>query len=116
MAPIAALGAIFPVHPFDLIYNYGIRRFTHTQPLPKRGAPSRFACGLGTVWLIVTAWTFYTGATLTGYILGGALVVVGLLVSTIDFCIPSIIYSAIFVRQTAKNREGAEKLSKEVTV
>ena len=37
---------LFPVHPFDLIYNYGVRFVTGTPPLPRRGTPSHFACGL----------------------------------------------------------------------
>jgi hypothetical protein len=96
LAPIAALGAIFTVHPFDLIYNYGIRHITKTSPLPKRGAPNRFACGLAAIWLIVTALMFLDGNFTIGYILGGSLTIVGLLVGTIDFCIPSIIYRSIF--------------------
>lgn len=96
LVPIAALGALFPVHPFDLIYNYGVRHLTKTTELPKRGAPSRFACGLGSVWLIVTGWLFSAGYTVEGYILGGLLCVVGILVSTIDFCIPSMIFRSIF--------------------
>ena len=92
----SAWGAGSPIHPFDYIYNYGIRYATGTGPLPERGAPGRFACGLGTVWLVVTAWAFYTGMMLTGYILGGLLVLVAVLVSTIHFCIPSLIYRMIF--------------------
>lgn len=61
LVPIAALAAAFPVHPFDLLYNYGLRCLTGTGPLPKRGAPNRFACGLGAVWLIVTGWAFLLG-------------------------------------------------------
>jgi len=96
LVPIAALGAMSPVHPFDLIYNLVIRRFTHTLPLPKRGAPSRFACGFGSVWLIIIGVLFHLGNNTAAYVLGGMLCVVGLLVSTIDFCIPSIIYRSIF--------------------
>jgi len=96
LVPIAALGAIFPTHPFDLIYNYGIRHITGTPLLPKRGAPNRFACGLGSTWLIVTAFMFQSGNNTVGYILGVSLTFVGLLVSTIDFCIPSLIYRSIF--------------------
>ena len=96
LVPIAALGALFPTHPFDLIYNYGIRHITGTSHLPKRGAPNRFACGLGSVWLIVTALMFQYGNHIVGYILGTSLTLVGLLVSTIDFCIPSLIYRSIF--------------------
>ena len=96
LTPFAALATIFPVHPFDLIYNYGVRHLTKTPKLPKRGAPSRFACGLGSVWLIVTAFMFQEGNLTIGYILGGSLTFVALLVSTINFCIPSIIYKSIF--------------------
>lgn len=96
LMPIAALAMAFPVHPFDLLYNYGLRHLTGTGPLPKRGAPNRFACGVGAVWLIVTGWAFQSEAMVTGYILGGLLTFVGLLVSTIDFCIPSLIYRIIF--------------------
>jgi hypothetical protein len=96
LVPIAVLAAIFPVHPFDLIYNYGLRHFTRTPPLPKRGAPSRFACGLGAVWLVATAIAFQSGALIAGYALGGMLSFVGLLVSTTDICIPSLIFRTIF--------------------
>jgi hypothetical protein len=92
----SAWGAASAVHPFDYIYNFGIRRFTGSGPLPKRSVPGRFACGLGTVWLLVTAWAFYAGFMLTGYILGVFLVLVAGLVSTIHFCIPSLIYRSIF--------------------
>jgi hypothetical protein len=95
LVPIAALAAIFPVHPFDLLYNHGVRYMTRTRPLPKRGAPARFACGVGAVWLVATAVAFQLGATATGYALGGLLVVVALLVSTMDICIPSLAYRSI---------------------
>lgn len=95
---IAALAALFPVHPFDLIYNYGIRYLRNTGPLPKRRAQSRFACGVGAVWLVATVWAFQSGALLAGYILGGALTGIAVLVSTTDICIPSMIYNALFLR------------------
>jgi hypothetical protein len=96
LVPVAAWAAAFPVHPFDHLYNFMLRRFTGTKPLPKRGAPSRFACGLGAVWVMVTGWAFYTGAAMTGYVLGGLLVIVGSLVSTIHFCIPSFLFRMMF--------------------
>ncbi len=96
LVPIAALAAVFPVHPFDLIYNYGIRFMTGTPPLPRRGAPSRFACGLGAMWLVATTWVFQAGHPILGYVLGGLLTAVAVLVSTIDVCIPSLVYRSIF--------------------
>jgi hypothetical protein len=96
LAPVAALGAATSVHPFDLIYNHGIRRLTGTGPLPRRGLPSRFGCGMGAVFLLVTAWAFAAGHVVAGYALGGMLTLVALLVSTTDICVPSIIYRSIF--------------------
>jgi hypothetical protein len=98
LTPIAALAALFPVHPFDLIYNHGIRYLRNTRPLPKRRAQSRFACGVGAVWLVATAWAFQSGALAMGYFLGGTLTGIAVLVSTTDICIPSMIYNALFRR------------------
>lgn len=95
LAIVAALAAALPVHPFDLIYNLGIRRLTGTGPLPQRGAPSRFACGLGAVWLLPTAWLFSTGRLTAGYVLGGLLTGVAGLVSTTDICIPSLLFRSV---------------------
>jgi len=96
LAALAMLAAASPLHPFDLIYNYGIRHLTGTGPLPRRGAPTRFGCGLGAVFLLVTAWAFSAGHAVAGYALGGMLTFVVLLVSTTDICIPSLTYRLIF--------------------
>lgn len=99
LTPIAALAAAFPVHPFDLIYNHGIRYLRNTGPLPKRSAQNRFACGVGAVWMMATAWAFQSGALMAGYLLGGALTGIAALVSTTDICIPSVIYNVLFGRK-----------------
>jgi hypothetical protein len=96
LVPVAAWAAAFPVHPFDHLYNFGLRKLTGTDPLPRRGAPNRFACGLGAIWLLATGWAFQAGATATGYTLGGMLTLVGLLVTTTDICIPSLIFRVVF--------------------
>ena len=96
LALVAAIAAASPVHPFDHIYNHGIRHLTGTGPLPRRGLPSRFGCGMGAVFLLATAWAFSAGHLVTGYALGGLLTLVVLLVSTTDICIPSMIYRSIF--------------------
>lgn len=96
LVPFAALGAVFRVHPFDLVYNHGIRYLTGTEPLPKNGVPRRFACGVAAVWLSVTAAAFWTGAVLVGYGLGVLFVGVSGLVATTHFCIPSMVYRKLF--------------------
>lgn len=98
LTPIAVLAALFPVHPFDLIYNHGIRYLRSTGRLPQRRAQSRFACGVGAAWLVATALAFQSGALILGYVLGVALTGIAVLVSTTDICIPSMIYNLLFRR------------------
>jgi hypothetical protein len=92
LAVIAAAGAILPFHPFDLIYNLGVRRITGGPRLPENGAPRRFACGLGSVWLVATGGLFAAGYDMPAYVLGAALVAVAMLVATTHICIPSMIF------------------------
>lgn len=96
LAVIAFVGALLPFHPFDLVYNHGVRHLTGTASLPHHGPQRRFACSLATVWLVGTGWAFYVGATVLGLILGTALLAVAALVSVTHICIPSMIYNALF--------------------
>jgi len=92
LAAIAALGALLPFHPFDLIYNLGIRRFTGTPELPENRAPRRFACAMASVWVTATGALFAVGLNGAGYALGAALVATATLVATTHICIPSMIF------------------------
>ncbi len=98
LAAPAALGTVFPVHPFDVLYNYGLRRLTGTRRLPKNGAPRRFACGMATAWLIAAGVAFAADADVAGYALGGVLTAVAAVVATTHFCIPSLIYRSACAR------------------
>ena len=100
LVPFAALGALMDRHPFDYLYNYGVRRLTGTAPLPPHGAPRRFACGIASVWLIATGALFAADLATAGYVMGGLLTAVALLVSATHFCIPSLIYGLLFGRPT----------------
>jgi len=101
LIPFAALGAIMPWHPFDLIYNHGIRHFLRTQILPRANAPRQFACGVATVWLGAVSWAFLTGATTLGYILGFSLAIAAAVPTFTDFCIPSFFYGLMFGKPKA---------------
>jgi len=94
LAVVAAAGAALPSHPFDLIYNAGVRRVRGGPRLPENGAPRRFACALACAWLVAAGAMFAAGYDVAGYALGGALVAVAALVSTTHICIPSIIFRA----------------------
>jgi hypothetical protein len=103
LAAITSVGIFLPFHPFDLLYNYGMRHITHTRPFPNSGPQRHFIFVVATVWLIATGWSFYIGADIAGIALGVLLILVGALASITNFCIPSFIYNTVTGR---RSREG----------
>jgi hypothetical protein len=108
LTPLAALGAALPWHPFDFVYNHGIRRLTGGNLLPRYRAPRRFACLVATMWLALTGLAFYGGFTMTGYALGFSLALAALAPVTTDFCIPSFIYGLLFGKPMACEAKSTE--------
>lgn len=96
MMIVALFGVILPNMPFDYIYNYIIRGMLNKPKLPPRSKQAKFACSIATIWLAGTIYLFYAGFNTAGYISGGLLSSVALLVSYTDICIPSIIYNFLF--------------------
>lgn len=99
LAGIAFLGVFLPFHPFDLLYNYGVRYLTGTRAFPHNGPQRKFACGLASAWLVGTGWAFHSGMITLGYVLGVSLILVAALVSVTNICIPSMIYNALFEKR-----------------
>lgn len=99
LALSAALGVIFPNHPFDQLYNHGIRRLTGTRPLPPSPPPRRFACAIAMVWLVATGSSFQRGRKRLGYVLGTLFVVISGL-NALYICVPSMVYRAVFRQST----------------
>ncbi len=99
IALVAFAGALLPNHPFDYLYNNGVRQLLKKPKLPPRSNQGRFACGIATAWLVLVIYLLYTDQVLLGNILGAVLFSVGALVTTTDICIPSIIYNAIFLKK-----------------
>jgi hypothetical protein len=107
LAAVALLGAAFPAHPFDLVYNAVVRRLTGTRPLPRHGPQRRFACGMAAAWLVATGLAFHGGAAALGYVLGGTLTAVAAITAVTNFCIPSLVYNALFARRAAPGQRTA---------
>ena len=100
LVPFAALGVLLPWHPFDLLYNVGLRHLTGTPPLPRHGRPRRFACSIATVWLISAASAFGAGAETLGRILGWSMAAAAAVPTLSGFCIPSFVYGLLFGKPT----------------
>ena len=91
LAPFALLGAILPGHPFDVLYNYGLRHLSGAPALPRYGVRRRFSCTSATAMLIAAGWSFHTAHLVAGYIIGGTLVTAAFVNVSTGFCIPSFI-------------------------
>ena len=100
LAAITAVGIVLPFHPFDLLYNYGVRHLTGTGRFPNSGPQRHFVFAVATGWLLATGWAFHVGADALGIALGVLLIFVGGLASTTNFCIPSFIYNAVTGRRS----------------
>ena len=102
LAPFAALGAILPGHPFDVLYNYGLRHLLGTPALPRYGVRRRFACALATIMIVAAAWGFQAGIPLVGHIVGWSLVAAAFVNVSTGFCVPSFIVRIIFGKVACK--------------
>lgn len=98
MMLIAFLGVVLPYHPFDYIYNHILAKRLSKPRLPQRSPQLKFACGIATTWISGTIFLLHNNLMLEGYIFGGLLLIVASLVGGIDYCIPSKIYNAIFLK------------------
>ena len=97
---VAFLSVILPNHPFDYIYNHVIRNQLNKPFLPPRAAQLKFACGIATVWIGTVIYLLYSGLDVAGIVLGVTFAFVALLPSTIDICVPSVIYNWLFPRKS----------------
>jgi len=96
LAPFAAWGAILPGHPFDVLYNYGLRRLTGTPALPRYGARRRLACAFATTLIVMAAWGFQAGMPMAGQIAGWALVAGTFVNVSTGLCGPALIVRIFF--------------------
>jgi hypothetical protein len=107
MMVVAFLGIVLPNHPFDYFYNLVLRTKLNKPKLPPRPKQLKFACTIATLWIGGTIYLFYSGLATWGYIAGASLIVVAGLVSTIDMCIPSKIYNALFIKNLKALKSNA---------
>jgi hypothetical protein len=99
LVPIGAVAGWGPRHPFDLIWNHGLRHLTGAPKLPPNPTPRRHAFKLATVWLLAVGLLFVVGQAAAALVLGGILVGVCGLVTVTNFCIPSTLLGAWWRRR-----------------
>lgn len=89
LVPIGALAGWTSRHPFDLIWNQGIRHLSGAPELPSNPTPRRHGFKVGTAWLLAVGVLFATGQTTAALILGAMLTAACGLLTVTNFCIPS---------------------------
>lgn len=97
-------GALFPRGMIlDLVYNLGVRHLFHGPALPPTPTPRRFSYLLSTVLLTGSALSFHSGLSTVGIILGGAVALGGLMLTTTHWCLGSWIYRLFFRHSVARS-------------
>ena len=94
--PFALLGGLLTGHPFDVIYNHGIRHILRLPEIPPYGRPRRFACLMASLMIASAAAAFYLGYEKVGYSIGGLMIAMATIQVATGFCVPSLIHNLIF--------------------
>lgn len=89
LVPIGSVAGWTERHPFDLLWNHGLRRLFHAPPLPPNPTPRRHAFKLATLWLLAVGVLLAVGQATAALVLGGILAAVCGLVTVTHFCVPS---------------------------
>lgn len=89
LSGIGLVAGFAPRHPFDLLWNDGVRHIAGAPELPPNPARRRHAFKLATAWLLIVAGLFLANAATAALALGGALVAACTAVTVANFCIPS---------------------------
>jgi hypothetical protein len=93
LSGIGAVAGFTARHPFDLIWNHGLRHLLGAPALPPNPPRRRHTFKLATIWILAIAGLFATGATTAALILGGVLIAVCGTVTLTNLCIPSLMLS-----------------------
>lgn len=96
MLCIAFLGVVLPNHPFDYIYNYLLSKRMNRPSLVARSKQLKFACTIATISLVTVVYLMSTHNITAALIIACVLAGVAALPSTIDLCVPSLIYNMFF--------------------
>lgn len=91
LAPFALMGAVFPGHPFDVVYRGWLQERLHGRPLPPYPFPRRMACVSATFMITAASAAMLLGRPGIGVALGSIMsAAAGLNVLT-GICVPPLL-------------------------
>jgi hypothetical protein len=89
LSAIGLIAGFASRHPFDYIWNHGVRHLIGGPELPPNPTRRRHAFKLATAWLLAVGGLLSAGATTVAAVLGGLLVAACTTVTTTNLCLPS---------------------------
>jgi hypothetical protein len=89
MSGIGLVAGFGARHPFDHVWNHGIRRLIGGPKLPATPPRRRDAFKVGTAWLLIVGTLLAVGATTVALVLGGTLAATCATVTATNLCLPS---------------------------
>ncbi|HVO78448.1 MAG TPA: DUF4395 family protein [Candidatus Bathyarchaeia archaeon] len=110
LVPFTALGAILKGHPFDVLYNQGLRHLVGTQELPRYGTRRRFAFAVATTMTSLAAWGFQANMPRLGSIVGAAIVTSTLVNVITGICGPAVVAGRLFGKVKCEEPERHVRL------
>jgi hypothetical protein len=92
---IGAIASFTPRHPFDHVWNHGVRHIAKGPVLPPNPRRRRDAFKVATSWLAVVAVLFAAGAETAALVMGWFLVAACTTVTLTNLCLPSELFSRL---------------------
>jgi Domain of unknown function (DUF4395) len=89
LVPIGAVAGWTRRHPFDAIWNHGLRRAFGAPALPPNPTRRRHDFKLATVWLLGVDVLLAVGETTAALVLAAPMLAVCGVVTATNFCVPS---------------------------
>lgn len=100
---VGAVAGFSARHPFDHLWNRGVRHLVGGPELPPNPRRRRDAFKVATVWLVVVGTLFATGAATVALVLGGLLVAACATVTATNLCLPSESFAWLERRSAGKD-------------
>jgi len=89
LSGIGVVASVAARHPFDHLWNHGVRHLVGAPELPPNPTRRRHAFKVATVWLLAVGTLLALGLTTAAVVLGGLLVAACATVTATNLCIPS---------------------------
>ncbi|MHB8693213.1 MAG: DUF4395 family protein [Solirubrobacteraceae bacterium] len=101
LSAIGVVASFSATHPFDHLWNHGVRHLVRGPALPPNPPRRRDAFKVATAWLAIVATLLAAGATTVALALGGLLVAACATVTATNLCLPSEFFAWLDRRRAA---------------